>query len=360
MRNIKTSPPKTVWIDLDNTPHVPFFIPIIKELENHGAQVVLTARDAFQVCELAAQKGLAFETIGRHWGKRKSMKAIGWLQRSIRLAPFAWRNGPDLALSHGSRSQVLIARLLRIPTVVIADYEHVRTAPFAVPDWEICPDVIRATDLPGRKVLRYHGLKEDVYVPFFRPDATIMGALGLSEGEVTLTVRPPATEAHYHNPESEELFSETMSWILAHPGTKVVLLPRNRKQAGSIRRDHPSWFNEKRVIIPDSAVDGLNLVFFSDAVVSGGGTMNREAAALGVPVYSIFRGPLGEVDRQLVAEGRLVMISTVREIRTKLKLEKRDKQSSFESGERPALGQIVNHIESILRQAKKGRVAKSR
>ena len=354
----KTSPQK-VWIDLDNTPHVPFFIPIIKELESRGIQVLLTARDAFQVCELATQKGLDFKKIGRHWGKRKLMKVIGWLQRSARLLPFAWKNRPVLALSHGSRSQVLTAKLLGIPTVVIADYEHARAAPFAVPDWEICPDVISATELPGHKVLKYHGLKEDVYVPFFQPDPAILDELGLNEDDLILTVRPPATEAHYHNPESEAIFSELMSWALAHPGTKVILLPRNKKQGQSLLKENPDWVRSGRVIIPPSAVDGLNLIYFSDLVVSGGGTMNREAAALGIPVYSIFRGPLGEVDRQLEAEGRLVMISSPREIATKINLTKRAKSFLFEAGERPALTQIVNHIETILGETPKKRRRRS-
>lgn len=344
--------PQKVWIDLDNTPHVPFFVPIIKELESRGIQVLLTARDAFQVCELATQKGLDFKKIGRHWGKRKLMKVIGWLQRSARLLPFAWKNKPVLALSHGSRSQVLTAKLLGLPTVVIADYEHARSAPLAVPDWEICPDVISAAELPSHKVLKYHGLKEDVYVPFFQPNPAILEELGLSDDDLVLTVRPPATEAHYHNPESEAIFSELMSWVLAHPRTKIILLPRNRKQGQSILKENPAWVRTGRVIIPPSAVDGLNLIYFSDLVVSGGGTMNREAAALGVPVYSIFRGPLGEVDRHLVAEGRLIMISSPQEISTKINLAKRSKSFLFEPGERPALNQIVNHIEAILRQTR--------
>lgn len=348
MKHPRIARPSRIWIDLDNTPHVPFFVPIIRELEAKGFQVLLTARDAFQVCELATQQRLDFKKLGRHWGKNKAMKVMGWLDRSVRLAPYARRQRPDLALSHGSRSQVLAAKLLGVPTVVIADYEHARTAPFAVPDWEICPDVIRMADLPGRRVLKYHGLKEDVYVPFFKPDPSIMRDLGLGSEDLIFTVRPPATEAHYHNPESERLFVDVMSYILARPESKIVLLPRNKKQAQAIIKSHRDWFEAARVKIPNSAVNGLNLIYFSDAVVSGGGTMNREAAALGVPVYSIFRGPLGEVDRRLQAEGRLIMISSAKEIPEKIRLAKRSKPLVFLAGPRPALTQIVAHIEAIL------------
>jgi hypothetical protein len=345
--------PKRVWIDLDNTPHVPFFIPIIKELEKRGVRVLLTARDAFQVCELASQSGLNFKKIGRHWGRRKIMKIVGWLQRAMWLAPFALKNRPDLALSHGSRSQILISRFLGIPTVMITDYEHSRYPPLAIPDWEISPDVIPAAALPSHKVLKYHGLKEDVYAPFFKPDPAILKDLGLNNDDLIITVRPPATEAHYHNPESDGIFQELMRHILNHPQAKTVLLPRNRRQGSSILMKNPSWFSKMRVIIPSKALDGLNLIYFSDLVVSGGGTMNREAAALGIPVYSIFRGRLGEVDRHLEAEGRLVMISTPDEVATKVKLVKRDRSFRYNAGERPALLQIVNHVEAILGQSKR-------
>jgi len=53
-----------IWIDLDNTPHVPFFKPIIRELEKRGHEVVLTARDAFQVCELADRMGAGMPACG--------------------------------------------------------------------------------------------------------------------------------------------------------------------------------------------------------------------------------------------------------------------------------------------------------
>jgi predicted glycosyltransferase len=59
------------------------------------------------------------------------------------------------------------------------------------------------------------------------------------------------------------------------------------------------------VIVPERAVDAQSLIAFSDLVVSAGGTMNREAAALGVPVYTTYGGRLGGVDEALIREGRL-------------------------------------------------------
>ena len=116
-----------------------------------------------------------------------------------------------------------------------------------------------------------------------RPDFSALKDLGLKQSDLIATVRPPATEAHYHNPESELLFERFMERVSTVEGAKVVLLPRNRKQGDFIRAQWPHWFIDDRTIIPAKALDGLNLIFNSDLVVSGGGTMNREAAALRYP-----------------------------------------------------------------------------
>jgi uncharacterized protein len=337
-----------IWIDLDNTPHVPFFKPIIHELEGAGFEILLTARDAFQVCELADRSGLRYTRIGRHYGKNRILKVFGLLWRSLQLIPTVLRERPVLAVSHGARSQIFLANLLRIPTVLIMDYEHAKTPPMVRPKWEIIPDAISANSLyvPAERVRTYAGIKEDVYAAEFRPANDFAESLGLCVKNVIVTVRPPATEAHYHNPESETLFVEFMKMLHETPGAQAVLLPRNKKQAEEIIHNWPQWFESGKVIIPKTAVDGLNLLWHSDLVVSGGGTMNREAAALGVPVYSIFRGPIGAVDKRLAAEGRLHMIVSAKEVREKIRLVKRDASVSVNSG-KAALQNIIEHLRSI-------------
>ncbi|MCI4445578.1 MAG: DUF354 domain-containing protein [Candidatus Aminicenantes bacterium] len=340
---------KTIWIDLDNTPHVPFFIPIKNELKRRGHRVILTARDAYQVKELAQKSNLFFKTIGRHYGKSRLKKLLGWFYRSLQLVPFVLHNKPDLAISHGSRSQIFISNLFRIPTVLISDYEHSRPAPFSYPKWLIVPEPLKTADLPSKRILTYSGLKEDVYVPFLAPDPSILKELGIAEEEILITVRPPAIEAHYHNPESENLFYRFVDWVLANYKARIILLPRNKKQEKEIRHKRPRWFIDQRILIPAEVVNGLNLLYFSDLVVSGGGTMNREAASLGIPVYSIFRGPIGLIDKQLEKEGRLVLIKSPEDF-PKIKIEKREKRAIADFKTRPALNQIVSHIEDIIRQ----------
>jgi len=343
---------KRIWIDLDNTPHVPFFRPIIRELRERDWDVLVTVRDAFQACELADRYGMSYIKVGSHHGKNKLLKLAGLIYRTLQMIPVVAKDRPVLAVSHGSRSQIMLANLLDIPSVLIEDYEFARFLPIMRPRWAIAPELIPGDTLPAdiRRVLKYPGIKEDVYVPFFKPDAGILKALGIVNGDIVATVRPPATEAHYHNPESEELFHVAVEKLLAHPNVRIILLPRNQRQAEWIRKKWPGWFLNGRVIVPGHVVDGLNVLWHSDLVISGGGTMNREAAALGVPVYSIFRGKIGAVDRHLAQSHRLTLIESVEDLDRKLRIERREKGTSQFDGGLASLRCIVDHIVALAEQ----------
>jgi predicted glycosyltransferase len=341
---------KRVWIDIDNSPHVPFFLPIIEELENRGAEVVLTARDIYQVCELLDFFKLPCKVIGGHYGKNKILKVLGNCLRAAQLIPTAARQRPSVALSHGSRAQVLACKVLGVPTVMMHDYEHSTKTGFVEPDWTFMPDVIPdgLMSKQSGRTLKYPGLKEDVYVPRFRPDASVLSVLGISPASLLVTLRPPATEAHYHNPEAEALFAETLKLLAETPNARAVALPRNAKQGTELRKHWAHLIAGGNLIIPETPVDGLNLIWFSDLVVSGGGTMNREAAALGVPVYSVFRGKIGAVDKYLAESGRLTLLENVNDVRTKIKLVRWDRPAQPEGTNRPALMSIVDNIATIL------------
>ena len=163
-----------------------------------------------------------------------------------------------------------------------------------------------------------------------------------------MVVRPPATEAHYHNPESEVLFAETLRFLGSIPKVRAVTLPRNARQGKQLHAEWAELIADGRMVIPSAPVDGLNLIWFSDLVVSGGGTMNREAAALGVPVYSIFRGKIGAVDRYLAERGRLTLIESPQDVRTMVKVRRWNRPSHPNTGDRPALAFIVKSILAVL------------
>ena len=265
--------PRRIWIDIDNSPHVPFFLPIIEELRNYGHEVILTARDAYQVRELLELDHLPSKVVGRHYGKNHAAKILGTCIRASQLIPTIANQKIDLAVSHGSRAQMMCSFALRIPSLLILDYEYIAMMGFIRPDWIMVPEMIPDSKelKPKRQILRYPGLKEDVYVPRLRLDRSVRTRLGLDEDEVLVTVRPPATEAHYHNPEAESLLEAALSFLIETPNTRVILLPRNDAQDKTVRKTWGKWIVNRKIIIPEHAVDGMNLIWFSDLVISGGG-----------------------------------------------------------------------------------------
>jgi uncharacterized protein len=349
---------RKIWIDLENSPHIPFFRPIIKDLEARGCEVMLTARDCFQVCELAEMAGFKYRKIGHHYGKNRIAKLAGLGIRVLQMSPYVLREKPAISVSHGSRSSLVLSAMLGIPNINIADYEHADHRLTTLlgskqKKWMLTPEVIPSEifekyGIPKEHVLHYPGMKEDVYTPFFQPDPSLKDTLELQANDVVVTIRPPATEAHYHNPDSEKLLKAVFRLLSAHPEVKTILLPRTRKQEAELRQTGPDLFAAGRIVVPKHAIDGLNLIWYSDLVISGGGTMNREAAALDIPVYSLFRGTLGAVDKHLAETGRLVLLENVQDVREKLKLVPRNKTLFSTSKQRGTLMAVVNHIVAIL------------
>jgi len=342
---------KKIWIDLDNSPHVPFFKPIVRALEDRGYAVLITARDRFQVCELAERLNLRYRSVGSHYGKNKIVKMFWLTLRALQLIRIVFKKGPRLAVCHGSRSQIMAAKILRIPSVNLYDYEYAKGIPFFKPTWTIVPEIVYKSSVARNRrnrLLKYPGIKEDVYVLDSSPSHAVMDELKLDSNRIIVTIRPPATEAHYFNPESERLFEETMDFLCSKENIKLIILPRHEKQRTFIRQKWTTEFANGKIVIPEHAVDGLDLLQHSDLVISGGGTMNREAASLGVPVYSIFRGKIGVVDRYLSEKGRLVLIENKDQLYSKIVLAHRDKSFKPARSDNLALEQIVSHIVNII------------
>lgn len=308
-----------IWIDLANSPHVPFFRSLTNEFIRHDHEVVVTARDFAETVKLAEAAGFAFEIIGGHGGGKLSGKAGNLVQRALALARWARGRNLDLAVSHNSYSQILAARALSLRAVTLMDYEHqpanhlafLLAARIIVPDAFPEAALVRFGASLG-KVKRYAGLKEDVYLADFQCDPEfqkLLGMLGIDPGNVLVTARPPASEALYHRFENE-LFDQLLDRLLATPNVKVVLLPRN-----DLQRKTYNARASANLIVPVFPLDGGNLIAHSDLVVSAGGTMNREAAALGIPAASIYMGKWAAIDEQLVKQGRLRRIATLEAIR---------------------------------------------
>ncbi|HEV7474627.1 MAG TPA: DUF354 domain-containing protein [Pyrinomonadaceae bacterium] len=308
-----------IWIDLANSPHVPFFRSLANEFIRRDHELVVTARDFAETVDLAEAAGFAPQVIGAHGGGRLSGKAGNLVQRAMSLA--RWARGRDLhlALSHNSYSQILAARAASLKAVTLMDYEHqpANHLAFRLASRIIVPRAFPEAALTRfgaspAKVRRYEGIKEDVYLADFQSDPefkTQLRALGVYPDDVLVTVRPPASEALYHRFENE-LFDQLLDRLRATPEVKIILLPRNDSQRQAYGRRAGD-----KLILPVKPIDGGNLIAHSDLVVSAGGTMNREAAALGIPAASIYLGEWAAIDEQLVNEGRLRRISTRDDVR---------------------------------------------
>src|SRR5258705_12750147 len=253
-----------IWIDLANSPHVPFFRSLTNEFVRHNHEVVVTARDFAETVKLAQAAGFAAEIIGAHGGGKLSGKAGNLLQRALALGRWARGRNLNLAVSHNSYSQILAARALSLRTVTLMDYEHQPAThlAFRMASRIIVPDAFPEVALARfgaslAKVKRYAGLKEDVYLADFQRDSEfqeLLRRMGVDQSNVLVTVRPPASEALYHRFENE-LFDELLERLLATPNVKVVVLPRN-----DLQRDTYNERADGSLIVPAVPLDGANLI----------------------------------------------------------------------------------------------------
>lgn len=300
-----------VWVDLTNSPHVLVLRPIVDTLREQGHDVTITARDFAQTLGLLQRFGIDHTVVGRHRGGRLTAKGLGLLSRSSALARWARSRRFDLAIGHGSNDVTVAARLLRVPCSTMFDYEwaavqhtvncrlaHTVVVPEAIP-----PQRLARYGATARKLAAYAGLKEEYYLADFAPDPGVLGELGLDPAEPIAVVRTPPAVSLYHRFENDVL-----GGVLERlRGSQTVVLPRTQQQREELRG--------RGFVIPEQAIDAQSLIAYADLVVSAGGTMNREAVALGTPVWTTFQGRLGAVDERLIAEGRLKVLERAGDVR---------------------------------------------
>jgi predicted glycosyltransferase len=313
-----------VWVDLTNSPHVLVLAPVIRRLTAAGHEVDVTARDFAQTLGLCDRLGVAHTAIGAHRGGSLGAKAVGLLDRSAALTRFARGKGYDLAVGHGSNDISVAARLLGIPCSTTFDYEwatvqhnvNCRLAQAVVVPAVIPPERLYRYGA-RHKIHAYAGLKEEYYLHDFEPDPSVLSELGLDLAEPIAVVRTPPAVSLYHRFEND-LFAQVLAKLR---GAQTVVLPRTRDQREELNR-------AGGYLVPEQAIDAQSLIAYADLVISAGGTMNREAVALGTPVYTVFEGRLGAVDADLIASGRLLRLSDPAEV----ELVKRSRPESGDAG----------------------------
>jgi uncharacterized protein len=314
-----------VWVDFTNSPHVLVLRPVIERLRAQGHEVSVTARDFAQTLALCDRFGIEHTAIGHHRGAGLLGKARGLADRSFQLVRWARRHGPfDLAIGHGSNDITVAAALLRIPCSTTFDYEwatvqhnvNCRLAQAVVIPEAIPPERMNRYGARG-KLGRYPGLKEEYYLADFEPDPQILAGLNLDPALPIAVVRTPPAVSLYHRFEND-LFGQVLDRLR---GAQTVVLPRTPEQRAELTA-------AGGFIVPEQAIDAQSLIAYADLVVSAGGTMNREAVALGTPVFTVFEGRLGAVDEGLIASGRLARLQSPDQVH----LAKRDPAQTASGG----------------------------
>jgi len=310
-----------VWVDLTNTAHVLVLRPLVELLEGDGHEVEITARPLSHTLELLDDWGHAYTALGHYGGVSRAGKARAAASRVRDMLRFGRGRGFDAALAHGSTDLPVACRVLRVPNATMFDYEWAtlqHNVNCRLANRVLVPDAIPADRLARYgakppKLIRYPGLKEEYYMADFEPDTAVLEQLGVNRELPLCVVRTAPSYALYLGGSENPLLPRLLGHVVDQ-GAQAVVLARTPEQRQDIRA-----LGLERVIVPERAVDGRSLVAFADALVSAGGTMNREAAVLGTPVWSIFEGKLGAVDELLAREGRLRFLSDPAEVKIERK-----------------------------------------
>jgi len=323
-----------IWVDCTAAAHPLVLRPIIERLEAQGHEVFITAREYGQTEGILERLGMPYTAVGEHGGASKLGKARALGGRSARLARVVWKRRPQLAIGHGSVDLAVVSALYRVPSVQMQDYEFAqlqRQISFRLARRVLAPDTIPLERLArlgakGEKLVLYPGLKEEYYLAGFEPDPAVLDELGLDREKVLVVVRPPPETSEYHA--RNDLYGATIDRLAAAPEAQAVVIPRTAAQGEAIRAMHAA-----NLIVPERAIDAQSLIAYADLVVSAGGTMNREAVALGTPVFTTFTGRMGGVDEALIADGRLQVLADP----AALELRKRDSPLGVQNPRDPQL-----------------------
>jgi predicted glycosyltransferase len=306
-----------IWFDLDNSPHVPLFKPVINELKNRNIESIISAREYAQTIDLLELWNIKYTLIGKHAGKNKFNKIINLFGRANNLRNFIRKKKINLAVSHGSRTQVLASRISGIKSVVMMDYEYTENRIFNyLSNYILMPAVFTENRLKDaginiKKIIKYNGLKEEIYLKYFEPDSNFRCNNGFSDKDIIIVIRPPAFLSNYHHEKSEKILYTAINHLSSFKDVKIVLLFRTEADKSSILK-----YTEKKENIKflNNTVDGLQLLFASDITLSGGGTMNRESALLGTDTYSFFTGKRPFIDEFLFENKKLNFINSANDI----------------------------------------------
>ncbi len=348
-----------VWVDIENPPQVQYLVPLVTGLRRDSHDVVVTARDYGATYQLLRDHGSEFIPVGSHFGAARIAKVAGSLRRVRELRQLlGGSRRPDLVVS-ASRSASLTARSFGIPSFALCDYEHVNLSVFRfarshiVHPSVISVDSFRARGVRPELLVPYEGIKEAI--TFADVDLGAIPPHRFPELEgiraLKVLVRPAAEESHYHRSSSSEVAKSVLAWLAARSDVVVIYSPRYPWQASALGEF--SWRHPPVVL--RNAVPFVQLYKAVDVVISGGGTMIREAAYLGIPAVSTFQGSPGDVDRYLASTGRLTSVTDHTDL-DRLDLAALERREPLDSNVRAR----DDVLDAVLRIASRGHVRRTR
>jgi len=330
---------KLIWFDFDNAPHVPVLLPIVNEMRNRGYKTILTARDKSETKELLFLNDEKFKVIGKSFPKNRFLKIYYTFERALKLVYYLKKGvnkKANLFVCHGSRSALVASWLIRIPSIVLADYEYadptfgnIFATKILMPKL-FSKDRLKEAGIRMSKINFYPGIKEQIYIDSNLKKENVLECFGIDKSKIIITFRPPSITAHYHNKKSEIIMREIFNKISRYKDKIfIIILPRSKEQS----EDISNLVRGKSIpyLIPKKPSNGVDLILNSDLLLGGGGTMTREASVLGVPSYSFFKGPKGAVDEFLEKNGRLIFIDSILDIEN-LHFEKKQKEMNILQG----------------------------
>jgi hypothetical protein len=336
---------KNIWFDLDNSPHVPLFRPVFNELKNREIEFKITARNFAQTQDLLNFWNINYIAVGSHGGKNKLKKIFNLFHRAYQLKKALSKYQVNLAVSHGSRSQLITAKWMGIPSVIMLDYEYTESKIFNyLSTYLLIPKYIPAERLIKagfnlKKIIRYNGFKEELYLNYFKPEIDFREKIGVTDDQILIVIRPPGITGNYHNEKSENLLIEALRYFSSFSDTIILIVNRTAKEKKFITSNFK--LNEK-VKFLDKPVNGLQLLYSADISVSGGGTMNREASLLGTETYSIFTGKKPYLDEYLQMMGKLKFLQNIKEFQN-IRVERKRKSNNIKF-----TNDLVNEITDIF------------
>jgi len=347
---------KFIWFDFDNTPHVPVLLPIVNEMRKRGYKTILTARDKSETKELLYLNNEKFKVIGKSFPKNRLLKVLYTFERALKFIYYLKKGENkkvNLSVSHGSRSALVASWFTRIPSVMLTDYEYsyfkfgnLFAAKVLMPKL-FSKGRLKEAGIQINKIDFYPGIKEQIYINSNVKKENILECFRIDKSRIVITFRPPSITAHYHNPESEIIMGEIFNKISQlKDKIFIIILPRTKKQGEEISY----IFRRKSIpyLIPEKPLNGIDLILNSDLVLSGGGTLTREAAVLGVPSYSFFKGHKGAVDEFLERNGRLIFIDSISNIENLQFKKRQDELNILPGNQKEIISSISDKLESFI------------